>query len=526
MSTVCCTPTLNSNLNRGHSVSSLCSFGKAIPQSSTPSSPVSKSWSLSTTRAPEKTLPPAMALQPKSTTQAPAKTSPLSVALQPLSTASGPSPTALHFAPRDTLISHSSYNLHCGPALQLPPEPSPTTPGLHTIQISPNRRHSDTSLESPLQQIYKDRPDEVFALPNHANAAHCSFKLTLTDISDARELGNSMNKELVVGNDDQKTEEIAVAAGGKKPLREFITMLPRTSMGSQPLSTGSQPSSTELQTSSMSLQPSSMMLQPSTVLQPSTAFASRGPHIPCSIPDLHFGLASPLPSIPLPHSFANKISRPSTHLSPKLQPKPSQRRPNAQSKHLRASPVRAAPTAKGQGCTLLTTNTYTPFKDCLGKVLVQPNHNSSAMKRGNSKGKAEVNGQYMKGIEVAAESEEVKVPYALPHPVQLTTIQGSANGELVMAPAKTLPPSTSLWFTSTTSWYTLTTPYIPSNNTPIPPHDIYQVLAPFHQHSSSLSPCAQHATSTITQHPSILAPLCLSPQNVNVHPYRLVSVNS
>ena len=250
------------------------------------------------------------------------------------------------------------------------------------------------------------------------------------------------------------------------------------------------------------------MLRPSTVLQPSTAvrlsstalwppptapqpqFASRGPYIPCSIPDLHFGLISPLPSIPLPHSFANTISHPLTRLSPKLQLKPSQQRPNAQSKHSRASPVRAAPTAKGQGCTLSTTNTYTPFKDCLGKVLVQPNHNSDARKWGNSKGKAEVNGQYMKGIEVAAEPEEVKVPYACPHPVQLTTIQGSANGELVTAPAKTLSLSTSLWFTSTASQYTSTTPYIPSNNTPIPPHGIYQVLAPFHQHPSSLSPCA------------------------------------
>ena len=48
MSMVPCPPNYNPNLNRGHSVSSLCSFGKVIPQSLTRSSPLSKSWSLST----------------------------------------------------------------------------------------------------------------------------------------------------------------------------------------------------------------------------------------------------------------------------------------------------------------------------------------------------------------------------------------------------------------------------------------------------------------------------------------------
>ena len=47
----------------------------------------------------------------------------------------------------------------------------------------------------------------------------------------------------------------------------------------------------------------------------------------------------------------------------------------------------------------------------------------------------------MKGIEVAAEPEEVKVPYARPHHIQLTTIEGSANRELITVSAKTLASS-------------------------------------------------------------------------------------
>ena len=112
------------------------------------------------------------------------------------------------------------------------------------------------------------------------------------------------------------------------------------------------------------------------------------------------------------------------------------------------------------------TNAFPPSLACLSprrqrgqrsvlsdSIQSLPTHSSDVRKSGNSKGRAEVgeaNGQDTKGIELAAEPEEVKVPYACPHPVQPTTLQGSANGELVAVSAETLPPSMASWLTSTT----------------------------------------------------------------------------
>ena len=89
-----------------------------------------------------------------------------------------------------------------------------------------------------------------------------------------------MNMELVAGNDDQRTEEIAVAAGGEEatshpvqltPIQDIATMelkvMPaKTSMVSQPLSTVLQPSSMALWPTSTT-QASGRTTDPPTALQ-------------------------------------------------------------------------------------------------------------------------------------------------------------------------------------------------------------------------------------------------------------------
>ena len=87
--------------------------------------------------------------------------------------------------------------------------------------------------------------------------------------------------------------------------------------------------------------------------------------------------------------------------------------------------------------------------------------------------------QVAEGAEGVMEAENGnEVPSAHSHSIQLTSSQGGATKGLVTRPAKTSSPSTASWFTSMASQYTSTTPYIPSNNTPVPPHD-------FHEHSVS-----------------------------------------
>ena len=226
----------------------------------------------------------------------------------------------------------------------------PTPPGLQLIQIPSKHQPSDTSLESRLPQVFEDRPDKVFALPNHTSAAYCSPSLTSTHTSDARESGNSKGKERITGIDEKFAEKIAVAGEREQAIevpctpsppiqltavqgsatRGLATMPTRTSMGSQPLSTESQPSSTGLQPSSTGLQPSSTTLRPSTVLQPSTTLqpsstalwasptasqlTSGAPYTLSSAPSFQTRRSTLFPrSTPDPRSFANANSwRPSS----------------------------------------------------------------------------------------------------------------------------------------------------------------------------------------------------------------------
>ena len=80
--------------------------------------------------------------------------------------------------------------------------PSISPPGLHFIQIPSKRQPSDTSLVSRLPQVYDNRPDDVFALPNHPSAAHCSRSSISTHTSNARESGGFNKKERVGGIDE------------------------------------------------------------------------------------------------------------------------------------------------------------------------------------------------------------------------------------------------------------------------------------------------------------------------------------
>ena len=76
--------------------------------------------------------------------------------------------------------------------------PSISPPGLHFIQNPSQRQPLDTSLVSRLRQVYDDRLDEVFALPNHPSAAHCLRSSTSTHTSDARESGGFNNRRGLV----------------------------------------------------------------------------------------------------------------------------------------------------------------------------------------------------------------------------------------------------------------------------------------------------------------------------------------
>ena len=76
--------------------------------------------------------------------------------------------------------------------------PSISPPGLHFIQNPSQHQPSDTSLVSCLRQVYDDRLDEVFALPNHPSAAHCLRSSTSTHTNDARESGGFNNRRGLV----------------------------------------------------------------------------------------------------------------------------------------------------------------------------------------------------------------------------------------------------------------------------------------------------------------------------------------
>ena len=218
------------------------------------------------------------------------------------------------------------------------PVHSPATP---PFQQHATYQLSDTFLTSHVPQIIEDRPDEVFTRPGSVNAAHCAFKSTSTHISNAREPGDLTNKELVAGNDDQRTEEIAVAAGGEETevTSKLVTVSAKVSLPSTALQHASTiPAPAKTKSPSMTLRPMStrrvptQMSPPSTALQPtsttrapeksspqSTAlrFTSTAPFIPCSTPTLHQGPTMSLPrSILLPHSFAQAIPQPpSAHLA-------------------------------------------------------------------------------------------------------------------------------------------------------------------------------------------------------------------
>ena len=234
--------------------------------------------------------------------------------------------------------------------------------GSCSTRIPPNHQPSSIALDPSFPQLGENRSDEVFASLNGTIAKQQSRNSTAAPANDTRRLRDLKDDAKMVGINEKATEvEVAVEEAGvtrppyarSHPVQltpsqdittgELITMPPRTSTGSQPSPTESQPSSTEpqpssteLQPLSTGLQPSSTMLRPSTVLQPSTAlrlsptalwpsptapqFASRGPYIPCSIPNLHFGPTTPLPhSIPLPHSFVNAISNRSVRFPPNRQ---------------------------------------------------------------------------------------------------------------------------------------------------------------------------------------------------------------
>ena len=207
------------------------------------------------------------------------------------------------------------------------------------------------SHQKPIPQLAKkkDQPDKVFALPNHTSATHCLRSSTSTHTSDARESGNLENKERVVGIDEKFPEEIAVAGEGKR-----VTKVPCTcSLPVQPI-----PNHEELimmlarmLSSSMALWPISMApynFNP-TLLSTTPTFCNDrsitpldhlhnlyqypAPHIADPVLNIHQGPTVSPPCLPV-----NMISHPSTCLSLKLQPKPSQRQPNTQNKHLRALP--------------------------------------------------------------------------------------------------------------------------------------------------------------------------------------------
>ena len=136
---------------------------------------------------------------------------------------------------------------------------------------------------SHIPWIFEDRPDEVFALPNCADAAQCSFGLISAYTSDARELGNSKDEAEVGGVNGQDTKGIEVAAEREQVSEVLFTC----SLPVQSTATHEE-----------------LVMMPAGTLSLTTASwpTSTTPYTPNFTANLHQG-----PTLPLPCSISTRV---------------------------------------------------------------------------------------------------------------------------------------------------------------------------------------------------------------------------
>ena len=214
------------------------------------------------------------------------------------------------------------------------------------------------------------------------------------------------------------------------------------------------------------------------------------------------------PCTPMVNKGGHTVSSSTCQPTPSRTPPstPSQQRPNTQNKHLRASPVQAVPTAKSEGCTLSTTNAYTPLNSC----------SSTSIRVGDTRGLGRLDdntkvlrtdGQVSEGLEGVTDGEEAtRMSYAHTHPVQLNT----THRKLVMTPARTVSSSAVSRPTSKASHIpnsTVNPHWGPSIPLPRPfslPHPVPPPLSFANAnsgHSTHPSPEGQHAQRSVPSAP-------------------------
>ena len=225
---------------------------------------------------------------------------------------------------------------------------TPTLSGSFTTRIPSNIQSSDIPLESHFPKINKNLPDEVFALPNCAVAAHSSCSSTSVHTGDTRGRGRLEDNMKVVRADVQVSEGLEGVPEGAEATRRSYA----------------HPQPVQLTTTHRKL-----VTTPARMASSSTVsrLMSMAPHVPNSTVNPHLG-----PSIPLPRThFSSKAQRTHHFVSPILSTPfhslsaTQKRSSNAQQRHIVSSPVSSATPSHFQQWPLFDVHPTYPHSDTL-----------------------------------------------------------------------------------------------------------------------------------------------------------------